>query len=105
MTNRSSHYNVKKRDLREHTPCFCISECLFQKLRIVADFDEQPPSRILESAINFYFRGKKNEEIYKKIQASKKCYKTKKTLFASTNKNKKNHQTCQETKNLPKLFD
>lgn len=105
MTNRSSHYNVKKRELREHTPCLCISEYLLHKLRIVANFDEQPPSRVLESAINFYMRGEKNEEIYKKIQASKKCYKAKKTLFTSPNKNKKNRQTCQETKNLPKLFD
>lgn len=105
MNNRSSHYNVKKRDLREHTPCYCIAEGLLKKLKIVADFDEQPPSRVLESAINFYFRGEKNEEIHKKIQASKKCYKAKKTLFVTSKENKKNCKTLQETQNLPKLFD
>lgn len=105
MSNRSAHYNVKKRDLREKTTHYNIPEGLFEKLKIVADFDEQPLSRVLESAINFYLRGEKNEEIHKKIQASKKCYKAKKAIFSPKKENKQNRQTCQKTSNLPKLFD
>lgn len=105
MSNRPSHYQTKKKILREHTPCFSLNKDFISKLKSLAEFDNQTPSRVFESALNFYLLGDRYEKTYKKIQVSKKCYKNKKKVFNSHTKNKKNKIYCQKGKNLTKLVD